>query len=239
MRVRTPCIAALALLAGLSRAAGYDAEIRRTEFGIPHVKASDWGSLGYGYGHAQAEDNLCTLAEAFMTYRGQRSRHLGPDATPIADSTLGRPKNLESDFFFRAVADDGQVRAYRDHQPRALQELIQGYAAGYNRYLRELLDDAHARSHSACRSRDWLVPIDEDDIYRRLIALNVAGGLARFAAAIANAQPPQGTATTPPERLAPSLPRAEWQPGGRAGIDCCSAIRIGTGVAPIASIRRT
>ncbi|MCB1710654.1 MAG: penicillin acylase family protein, partial [Halioglobus sp.] len=30
----------------------YSAEIRRTEYGIPHIKAADWGGLGYGYGYA-------------------------------------------------------------------------------------------------------------------------------------------------------------------------------------------
>ncbi|WP_297354281.1 penicillin acylase family protein, partial [Paraburkholderia sp.] len=40
----------------------YQVEIRRTALGIPHVKADDWGSLGYGYGYVQAQDNLCTMA---------------------------------------------------------------------------------------------------------------------------------------------------------------------------------
>jgi hypothetical protein len=30
----------------------YSAEIRRTEYGIPHIVASDYASLGYGYGYA-------------------------------------------------------------------------------------------------------------------------------------------------------------------------------------------
>ena len=27
----------------------YNVEIRWTSYGIPHVKADDWGSLGYGF----------------------------------------------------------------------------------------------------------------------------------------------------------------------------------------------
>jgi acyl-homoserine-lactone acylase len=38
----------------------YSAEIRRTEYGIPHILASDYGSLGYGYGYAFAQDNLAS-----------------------------------------------------------------------------------------------------------------------------------------------------------------------------------
>ena len=40
----------------------YSAHVRWTSFGIPHVRASNWGGLGYGYGYAFARDNVCTLA---------------------------------------------------------------------------------------------------------------------------------------------------------------------------------
>src|SRR5579862_4187655 len=38
------------------------AEIRRTADGIPHILAKNWTSLGFGYGFAFAQDNLCTMA---------------------------------------------------------------------------------------------------------------------------------------------------------------------------------
>lgn len=44
--------------------ATYSAELRRTQYGIPHIKAEDWASLGYGYGYAYAQDNYCvTMGE--------------------------------------------------------------------------------------------------------------------------------------------------------------------------------
>ena len=30
----------------------YEAEVRRTSYGIPHIKADNFASLGYGYGYA-------------------------------------------------------------------------------------------------------------------------------------------------------------------------------------------
>lgn len=39
----------------------YDAEIRWTSYGIPHVKAEDWASLGYGFAYATATDALASL----------------------------------------------------------------------------------------------------------------------------------------------------------------------------------
>ena len=57
----------------------YSAEIRRTEYGIPHIVANDYGSLGYGYGYAFAQDNLCVMADRVVTLRGDRSQVLRPE----------------------------------------------------------------------------------------------------------------------------------------------------------------
>jgi len=93
--------------------APYSADIRRTQAGIAHVKAADWGSLGYGYGYVQAEDNLCTLADGFVTFRGERSAWFGADARPPAGASFGQPRNLDADFFFRLLADGPAVERYR------------------------------------------------------------------------------------------------------------------------------
>ena len=39
------------------------ADIRRTEYGVPHIKADSYAGLGFGLGYASAEDNICELAE--------------------------------------------------------------------------------------------------------------------------------------------------------------------------------
>ena len=41
----------------------YDATIRRDSVGVPHIRGEDYGDIGYGYGYAHAEDNVCVLAE--------------------------------------------------------------------------------------------------------------------------------------------------------------------------------
>ncbi len=160
-------------------------EIRRTADGIPHVRATSWRGLGIGYGHAQAEDALCTLADAFVTYRGERSLYFGADARPATRSTFGTPANLELDFFFKAFAGAQAVEALKQAQPAELGALVAGYAEGYNRHLR-----SHGgRASHACAGAAWVRPIDPDDIYRRMIAAGLAGGYAQFVAEIVNARP--------------------------------------------------
>lgn len=111
----------------------YQAEIRRTAFGIPHIKGSSEGDIGYGVGYAYAEDNLCTLAEEVITASGQRSRFFGPDGTRVGYQST----NLAADYFYRILNDDEAVNQSWAAQPAEIKALVQGYVAGYNQYLKE------------------------------------------------------------------------------------------------------
>ena len=55
----------------------YDVTVHRTSFGIPHINARDYASMGFGYGYVHAEDNLCVLLDDLITIRGERARYLG------------------------------------------------------------------------------------------------------------------------------------------------------------------
>ncbi|MBO9642796.1 MAG: penicillin acylase family protein [Pseudacidovorax sp.] len=170
-------------------AGGGTVELRRTTDGIPHIRAADWRGLGFGQGYAQAQDALCTLAEAFVTFGGRRSYHFGAEGRPTAPSTFGRPTNLESDFFFQAFADAKAVEAFRRAQPPALVALAEGYAEGFNRYLRGRPAARPGPGTAACHGADWVQAIHAEDVYRRMIAASLAGGYARFIPEIVNARP--------------------------------------------------
>jgi len=170
-----------------------NAEIRRTSMGVPHIKAANWQGAGYGYGYVQAQDTLCTLADGFLTYRGERSRYLGGDTQVLNDSTLGRPRNIDSDFFHRHVISSDVVDRMIAAQPENLRQMVKGFTAGYNRYVRSVKaggSDVAATAHAACRNEAWVAPVTEQDVWRRMIAANLAGGYSNFAAAIANATAP-------------------------------------------------
>ena len=164
-------------------------EIRRTTDGIPHVRADSWRELGVGAGYVQAQDALCTLAEAFVTYEGRRAWFFGADGRPARNSTFGKPKNIDLDFFFRAQADEAMVARYRASNPPALNELVDGFAAGYNRYLADVREGRQRPAGRTCLKQPWVRDISADDIYRRMYAAQIAAGYARFVTEIANAKP--------------------------------------------------
>jgi acyl-homoserine-lactone acylase len=111
-------------------------EIRWTQYGIPHVKADNYMGLGYGYGYASARSSVCELADRITTLRGQRSGLFGPAGSALVGFV--HTTNLDSDLFYRVMLSDAAVgHAYEELSSNA-RDLVDGYAAGFNRYVRDV-----------------------------------------------------------------------------------------------------
>lgn len=173
---------------GFAAHAQYDAAITRTDFNIPHIKSDSWGGVGYGVAYAYAQDNFCMLAEEFATVAGTRSLHFGPEGT----STLGfgEQDNLTSDLFYRSQIDLPTLRAGWSQQHSTTQALVDGYIAGYNRFLRDTGSDALP---AACRNASWVRPIDRDDMIRLNQKQMLLASSLALAPGIASAAPPGST----------------------------------------------
>ncbi|MFE6223064.1 penicillin acylase family protein [Streptomyces sp. NPDC057854] len=205
-RLAPVCAALAALTAGLlpaTAAAGppgpdrelrpsagrLSAVVRYTEYGVPHILARDYANLGFGTGWAQAADQVCVLADGFVTVAGERSRHFGASGTP--DGSLSSAgTNLAGDLYFRGVKDAGTVEALlRTPAPAGpsgeLKELMRGWAAGYNAWLRQ-----NRITDPACAGAAWVRPVTAVDVARRGFALSVLGGQGRAVDGITAARPP-------------------------------------------------
>ncbi|GGT28148.1 penicillin acylase family protein [Streptomyces chromofuscus] len=168
---------------------GLSAVVRYTEFGIPHVLARSHAGLGFGTGWAQAADQVCTLADGFLTVRGERSRYFGADA-PSDPALSSATRNLSSDLYFRGVRQAGTVeRLLAAPAPagpsRAAKDLMRGFAAGYNAWLEQ-----NRITDPACRDAAWVRPVTTLDVAARGYALAVLGGQGRGVDGITAAQPP-------------------------------------------------
>lgn len=206
-RLVAAVIALVALAAGLpattATASGYTADIRRTQFGIPHIKAEGWGNLGFGVGYAFAQDNLCVMADTFLTVNAERSKYLGPNGTYRSEANGVVPTNLESDYYYQWINESGVIEGLVDGTwPHAkplsqpIVDLSEGWAAGYNAYLSDIGGAAHV-SDPACKGMPWVKPISVRDVYRRyyqLIMFASKGALLKF---IVGAQPPLPGAPVP------------------------------------------
>jgi acyl-homoserine-lactone acylase len=200
----------------------YTAEIRRTEYGIPHILATDFGSLGYGFGYAFAQDDLCAMASHVLTLRGQRSRYFGPDAA--TGDPLEPVSNLTSDIYHQAVLQSGVVQRLLSLPPPLgptpqARQLVEGYVAGYNRYLADT-GVAHLPDPT-CRGAAWAGPITALDVWSGVYDLNRYQGADQFMTSIATASPPAASGRAGRGEAGPAQPA---QPGGSAG---SNAIALG------------
>lgn len=172
------------------RVGSYDARIVRTQMGIPHITANDFGSLGYGQAYAFAEDNLCVMMEDFVTSRGERARYFGTNGSYRIEPNGSVADNVSSDFFWKFMLDDAAWQRTRSKTEPQFRELVTGYVAGFNRYIAEIKAGKHPGRHAACAQGEWLQPITDADMYRRFVRLSILASSSVFVSEIANAQPP-------------------------------------------------
>ncbi|MFE9631109.1 penicillin acylase family protein [Streptomyces sp. NPDC006463] len=179
---------------------GLSAVIRYTENGIPHIVGRDYAHLGFGTGWAQAADQVCVLADGFVTLAGERSRWFGPDASPDG-SLSSAARNLSSDLYFKGVRESGTVeKLLRTPAPagpgKDLKELMRGWAAGYNAWLAQ-----NKITDPACKDAAWVRPVTATDVAARGFAVSVLGGQGRGIDGITAAQPPTaaGARTAAPQ----------------------------------------
>ena len=126
----------------------YNVDIRWTSYGIPHVKADDWGSLGYGFAYATATDGICVFAREVVRANGTLSADFGES-----------DENLASDTFYRAVITPERVMKNAAAMSKNMRDYGAGFVAGYNRFIDDhrqdrLADTRGVAYHQACVGAD-------------------------------------------------------------------------------------
>jgi acyl-homoserine-lactone acylase len=95
-------------------------DVRRTEYGVPHIRAEKMHADGYALGYVQAEDYGARVAFGLLRSRGEMGRWFGRDS-------------MEADFgnrvtYARAAAGYHTLDA-------ATRDVYDGFAKGVNRYV--------------------------------------------------------------------------------------------------------
>jgi acyl-homoserine-lactone acylase len=168
----------------------WSADLRTTTHGVVHVRADDWGGLGLGQGWACARDHLAVVAEQIVKVRGERAKFFGPG--PIDAHTA-------SDLGYRMLGLRDRAAAFLDAQPAHLRELIEGYTAGYNLRVAEVLDGAPVSAWA--EDAEWVRPITVEDLatYLQDVAMMASGR--NVAQLIGRAEAPGPDGPQPPSPI--------------------------------------
>lgn len=188
--------------AGGAPVEAFKATVRRTSLGVPHVKADDFGGLGYGFGYAFAEDNLCILLEEIMTARGERAKFLGDQPYDLGNTDS--KSNIASDAVYKMIIPPDAITKSRAALDPSMQRAVRGYAAGVSRYVRELKGGKFEGRHATCRNEPWVREITDEDLYYRYAKLVLIASSANFIDAIFAARPTSALVgpPVPPEQKA-------------------------------------
>ena len=157
-------------------AVGFEATVHRTEGGIPHIVANDFGSLGFGTGYANAEDNFCITAKNILALRGELSASFGPG-----------DGNLDRDIFQSFMVESGVFDVPVSPE---LEYVFEGFAAGFNHYLRTTGVDN--LPDPECRGEEWIRPMRAEDARRAEL---MPAFLPRFGSFFVAASPPVSDTT--------------------------------------------
>ncbi|MBL1272904.1 MAG: penicillin acylase family protein [Oceanospirillales bacterium] len=167
-----------------------EATIRRTEGGVPHIKADNLKSAAFGHGYAQAQDNVCLLAEAVVKARSERSKYFGPGP----DAGFGVGLNVVTDFSYKAQKIYSGAEAELPTLSGESRALIEGFVEGYNRYVTET---DPATLPAECESQEWVKTITPIDLlaHYRVVGQYASGN--SFATGVAFLAVPPGVSPAP------------------------------------------
>ena len=194
------CIAVLALSLAAAPAGAAKAgkvTIKRTTGGIPNITAKNYRGAGYGYGYAFAEDNICKIADYYVTV-ACRSRPLlrARRHLRVARQRL-REQQHDSDLFYQRIIDRGIVEDLLSRPPPVgpLPELKRVSKATSPATTPGCATPASTTSATRAAAAPWVKPIAELDAYRRFYQLALLASQTVAVDGIAGETPPTPAAS--------------------------------------------
>src|SRR6266508_1690628 len=164
----------------------YEAVIRRTSGGVPHISGDTIADVTFGQGWASGEDRTCDLIDQVLKIRGERARWFGPGEENA---------NVDTDFAWRSIgiferaAAEWDGNAGGDGPSDDVRTLLAAFTAGWNGHL-----DAVGAENVVgwCSGEEFLRPIEPVELYAyaRSVALFASSAHPVLNKAIAAAQPP-------------------------------------------------
>ena len=163
----------------------YSADIVWTEYGIPHITADDWGSLGFGLGNAFAQLNFCPYMKDVVKANGQSAELLGDEG------------NLSFDFVMKLYNTEEALEIAKTGLSERGLALFEGYAAGISKYLADTGVDNLAQGEAGCQGQPWVREITFDDVLRSAYKTILRASADPFYNELVAAAPPETLAANP------------------------------------------
>jgi acyl-homoserine-lactone acylase len=156
----------------------YEATVRRTGDGVPHISGATAADVAYGQGWASAEDDGCALPERILEVLGRRAAAFGP----------GPARNhVERDFAWRAIGLADIAATDFEAATDVVRVQYEAFTEGWND---RLADVGSAGVQGWCAGAEWLGPLQPVEVYTAARADALVAGSEAMVPFIAAARPP-------------------------------------------------
>lgn len=115
-----------------AKALAQQVQIRRTQFGVPHISGETLEAAAFGFAYCQAEDHLLEILKSVLSARSELAANFGGEKNVAADFS-----NRQFRVYARAVESYHKL----DPDYRAM---LEGFAAGLNYYAERHPDQVPA-----------------------------------------------------------------------------------------------
>ncbi len=129
-------------------------EIRRTEYGVPHIKAETLEAAAFGLAYCQGQDHAENILNSILRARGELALHFGGEG------------NVASDFLHRQYRVHARAAETFHRLDADYRSMVEGFSAGLNYYV-----ERHRE-----QLPDWVPHVTPHDV-----AAHGLAGVARFA----------------------------------------------------------
>lgn len=191
----------------------WEASIRWTTHGIPHIDGATLPDVIFGQGYAYAKLNACTLADQIVKVNSQRARWFGPGTEDA---------HITSDFTYRALGvRTWAEKAWKKGLSDEARSVINAYSAGFNHYVSTV---GKGGLPARCKDAAWVQPIEAVDLltYYAWLSINASAGFPLLADLIGTTDgPPTDTANA---TLPARQQRLAWLDAWPAAVE--SALRL-------------
>ena len=157
----------------------YEAEIVRTDYGVPHVTGSSLADVVFGQAYAFAEDHGCSLFDQIVKVKGERASFHGAGE---------EDEHLNSDLAYRHLDVVGRAEASFPELDEEVRTVVTAYAAGVNAHLEEV--GAEGLS-GWCAGEPWVEAIEPVELYAYYRDLALLASSRQLLDFMATAQPPE------------------------------------------------
>ncbi len=156
----------------------YEAVVRWTSYGVPHISGATFPDVAFGQGYAFARDHACVMLDQAVMVRSERARWFGAGDDDV---------HVDSDFAYRAVGLYETAACGLGELPQEARDALFAYAAGFNQHLDEV---GSSGLPARCAGEPWVGPISAVDLLAHELRLSIVSSAGPFLEAIARAEPP-------------------------------------------------